>query len=279
MLRHLLLAFQFFTRLPLPKSWADWVGFDQQAMRAAMVHWPAVGWVVGLCAAFVFHGVLWLWGSQAMLMSASNLLMVLAALFSTLATILLTGALHEDGLADVADALGGHLPAQRALEVMKDSRVGSYAVITLVMVLLLKVVLLASLGMVHTGVAVFGLMAAHAVSRAAALMLASWLPHIGLHQQSKTLQTTGSLQNLPLWQAALWCTPLLVCLTLPEGQALFVIFAFATACALVATFCMGWWFKRRLQGITGDCLGATQQVAELAFYAGTLTATLNMLLR
>ena len=164
-LRHLLLAIQFFTRLPLPASLMQWVGFSPVLMRNAMGHMPAVGWLVGGVAAVVYAGTLWLWGSPVMLMASSTLLLALAALLSTAATIWLTGAFHEDGLGDVADALGGHTSPERALAIMKDSRVGSYAVVTLICALLLKVLLLAALGVLQTTVALWVLVAAHVLSR------------------------------------------------------------------------------------------------------------------
>ena len=273
--RNLLLALQFFTRLPLPASLAAWADFSPARMRAALVHFPAIGWLTGSVAVLVYLLVLWLWGSPVMLMASSSLLMALAALLSTLATIWLTGALHEDGLSDVADALGGHASPTRALEIMKDSRVGSYAVITLGMTLLLKVLLLAALGVLQTTVALWVLVAAHVLSRFLPLLLVKMLPHVGLEGQSKTLQATGGMQQLPIWTAALWCTPLAGLFVLDQGSGLLAIVGMATAAAALAMLAMGWWFRRRLGGVTGDCLGATQQVCELVFYGAALSATLH----
>lgn len=273
--RNLLLALQFFTRLPLPASLAAWADFSPARMRAALVHFPAIGWLTGSVAVLVYLLVLWLWGSPVMLMASSSLLMALAALLSTLATIWLTGALHEDGLSDVADALGGHASPTRALEIMKDSRVGSYAVITLVMTLLLKVLLLASLGVLQPGVVLASLLCAHVVSRFFPLLLINALPHIGLDQQSKTLRITGGLQQASVWSAALWCLPLAAFYYVTgQGAWTLAILGSATIASGIAAALMGWWFRRRLQGFTGDCLGATQQVCELVFYAASLTATL-----
>ena len=274
-LRHLLLAIQFFTRLPLPAPLMQWVGFSPVLMRNAMGHMPAVGWLVGGVAAVVYAGTLWLWGSPVMLMASSTLLLALAALLSTAATIWLTGAFHEDGLGDVADALGGHTSPERALAIMKDSRVGSYAVVTLICALLLKVLLLAALGVLQTTVALWVLVAAHVLSRFLPLLLVKMLPHVGLEGQSKTLQATGGMQQLPIWTAALWCTPLAGLFVLDQGSGLLAIVGMATVAAALAMLAMGWWFRHRLRGVTGDCLGATQQVCELVFYGAALSATLH----
>lgn len=274
-LRHLLLAIQFFTRLPLPAPVMQWVGFSPLLMRNAMGHMPAVGWLVGSTATLVYAGTLWLWGAPVMVMASSTLLLALAALLSTLTTIWLTGAFHEDGLGDVADALGGHTSSERALAIMKDSRVGSYAVVTLIGALLLKVLLLAAIGIVQTGVALSVLVSAHVISRFLPLLLVKALPHVGLEGQSKTFQATGGIQELPIWTAALWCAPLIAFYGLDDGAWKLAIIGAGTLAASVATAGMGWWFKRRLRGITGDCLGATQQVCELVFYGAALSATLH----
>lgn len=93
---------------------------------------PAAGWVTGAAATLVFNTALALWATPATAgATAPALLMLLAAALSTAAGLLLTGGLHEDGLADVADALGGQSSPERALQIMKDSQVGGYAVLAL----------------------------------------------------------------------------------------------------------------------------------------------------
>src|SRR5690606_27354366 len=126
-LRHFLLALQFFTRIPVTGRLAAWVGFSPQMLRASTAHFPGVGWVVGGCAAAVFVV------ARAGLPGTAGALAT--ALLSTVATVLLTGAFHEDGLADTADGLGGSAQRARALEIMKDSRIGAFGAITLVLAL------------------------------------------------------------------------------------------------------------------------------------------------
>ncbi|MEG0054118.1 MAG: adenosylcobinamide-GDP ribazoletransferase, partial [Comamonas sp.] len=137
-LRHFLLALQFFSRIPVTGRLAAWVGWSPQMQRASAAHLPGVGWLVGLWAALLLGLVSWL-------LPDTSWTPLLAAIISTAGTLWLTGGFHEDGLADVADGLGGFVPPERALEIMKDSRIGAYGVMALVMALLTKVVLIAVL--------------------------------------------------------------------------------------------------------------------------------------
>ena len=138
-IREYLLAIQFFTRIPITGRLADWVGFSPEMLRASAAHFPGVGVVVGAVAAAVF-------ALLQTLLPDTPFTPLVAAVFSTIATVLLTGGFHEDGLADVADGLGGSLERERALDIMKDSRVGAFGAMALVLVLLCKVALLALLG-------------------------------------------------------------------------------------------------------------------------------------
>ncbi|MDO5652555.1 MAG: adenosylcobinamide-GDP ribazoletransferase [Brachymonas sp.] len=277
-LRSLLLALQFFTRIPLPSPVEKWVGFAPERMREAMGYMPAIGWLVGMVASLVYAGVLELWGTPLMLRASPTLLALLAALLSTAATIWLTGGMHEDGLADVADALGGYASSERALQIMKDSRVGNYAVLTLGMALVLKMGLLAALALLQTRTLFCVLVTAHVVSRFFPLLLVNWLPHVALEGQSKTRQVAGVIGGIRLWSAALWCLPLAAVYWLPRGGALLLLLVGScTVIAGLVAMLMGWWFHRRLKGFTGDCLGATQQACELACYATALTVMLQVI--
>ena len=159
--RHYLLALQFFTRMPVTGRLAEWVGFSPQMLRASAAHFPGVGWLVGGVGAAVFvlalHGLPGTAGALA------------AALLSMAATVLLTGAFHEDGLADVADGLGGASDRNRALEIMKDSRIGAFGAIALVLALGLKTVLLASMAGQGAAALACGIAGAHVLSRLAPL--------------------------------------------------------------------------------------------------------------
>ncbi|MES2973850.1 MAG: adenosylcobinamide-GDP ribazoletransferase [Pseudomonadota bacterium] len=261
-IRHFLLALQFFTRIPVTGRLAGWVGYSPAMLRASAAHFPGVGWIVALLACSVF-------GAFMSLLPASSFTPLAAAVFSTIATVLLTGGFHEDGLADVADGLGGSLDRQRALDIMKDSRIGAFGALALVLGLLAKVSMLAVLGSQSTTLAVAALAGAHVLSRFAPLLLVRALPHVGDDASSKSKPLADRISGPALLVAALWCLPALALaawMTDPR-----VMLAAAGACGL-ALLWMWRMFSRRLQGFTGDCLGATQQVCEIAFYLGVALA-------
>ena len=177
-LRHFLLAVQFFSRIPVTGRLAAWVGWSPELQRASAAHLPGVGWLVGLLALAVVLGCNYL-------LPAQPLLPWVAAVLSTVATLCVTGGFHEDGMADVAEGLGGHLPAERALEVMKDSRLGAYGVMALCMGLLTKVVLVALLLSIDIAAGALLLCCVHVLSRGAPLLLMRALRHVSLPATSK----------------------------------------------------------------------------------------------
>ena len=257
-LRHYLLAEQFFTRIPITGALADWVGFSPAMLRASAAHFPGVGWLVGGLVALVSATLF------AVLPEGPMASLVVAAL-GTVAGVLLTGAFHEDGLADVADGLGGASDRSRALVIMKDSRVGAFGALALVLVVLAKVALLALIGAVDPMVLVWGLFAAHVASRSFPLLLIRAMVHVGDDAGSKSKPLADQIGIGSLLLAALWLAAALALVAvLGPGMAL----AVPMACATLAWLWMWRWFQRRLQGFTGDCLGATQQVCEVAFYLG-----------
>jgi adenosylcobinamide-GDP ribazoletransferase len=261
-LRHYLLAVQFFTRIPVTGRLAQWVGYSPALLRASAAHFPGVGVLVGGIAAMV-HGAL------LVLLAGREYAALLAAVLSTIATVLLTGAFHEDGLADVADGLGGSPERLRALEIMKDSRVGAFGALGLVLALLAKVSLLALLGAIGTALACAGLFAAHVVSRSFPLLLIRLLPYVGDAPASRSKPLADAISAASLLAASLW-------LALALGLASAVLSGAQIAAGMAAAALAFLWlwrlFHRRLQGFTGDCLGATQQVCELAFYLGLAVA-------
>lgn len=250
-IRHCLLALQFFTRVPVTGRLAQWVGFSPAMLRASAAHFPGVGWLVGAFGAAVFA------------LAAQGLPALAAALLSTVATVLLTGAFHEDGLADVADGLGGAADRTRALQIMKDSRIGAFGAIALVLALGLKVALLAAIAVQGADAVVLALLASHVLSRLAPLFLIRALPYVGDGDASKSKPLADAIGRAALWTGVLWSVPAVALLCVGH-DALRVVAALA-ACALAALW-MARWFRRRLQGFTGDGLGATQQVCELAIY-------------
>ena len=254
-IRHFLLAVQFLSRIPVTGRLAAWIGWSPPMQRASAGHLPGVGWLVGLAAAAVILVCNYVLPTHPMLPWV-------AAMLSTVATIAVTGGFHEDGMADVADGLGGHLPADRALEVMKDSRLGAYGAMALCLGLMAKVVFVALLVRIDVAAAALLVCAIHVLSRGAPLVLMRTLPHVSLPATSKTLHIAGSpLSWGGVMTGLLWCLPALA--------AVYVYLDWPAVVALLLTGTavsayMGWRFAQRLGGMTGDCLGATQQVCELS---------------
>ncbi len=261
-IRHYLLAVQFFTRIPVTGPLADWVGFSPAMLRASAAHFPGVGWIAGAVACAAYAAAAWLWGSGGFVPLA-------AAAASTAATALLTGAFHEDGLADVADGLGGSQDAARALDIMKDSRIGAFGALALVLALACKLALLAVLGS-HGLLPVLAAQAAgHVLSRFWPLLLIRSLPHVGDAARSKSKPLADRIGNGALVAAAGWCLAPAALAAWLQGP---VFLAATLAASGAAVLYLRRLFARRLGGFTGDCLGAAQQVCEIAFYAGAAAA-------
>lgn len=247
-LRLFFIAMQFFTRIPIPA----WVGFDPAWLHHACRYFPAIGWLVGFVTAVVYALASLLWPPAV------------AVILSTVAGIWLTGAFHEDGFADVCDGFGGGMSAERVLEIMKDSRVGAYGAIGICLLLLLKISLLISLPVAYV---VPALLVAHPLSRLASCSLIWCLEYARLEGKAKPLAQHMSDAE---WGIAVATVMLPVAILLALGLLPFPSFV----CALVLLALASWWlarlFIRRVGGYTGDCLGAVQQLSEVAFYLGLL---------
>lgn len=237
-------AIRFFTRLPVP----GWVGHSTEALNQSARYFPAVGLLVGGIGALVFLGASWLWPQPV------------AVLLAMAATIYATGAFHEDGLADTIDGLGGGWEKLRILEIMKDSRVGSYGVVAMTLALLGKFTLLNAL---DAALIPFALLAGHAFSRLCSTLLLATMDYVREDLLAKSKPLATRLSPTALLVAIAFVVPAL--LVLPWQKMIFAVFLASTA-----TFWLARKFKRWLGGYTGDCLGATQQVSEIAFYLGLL---------
>ncbi|GMQ46797.1 adenosylcobinamide-GDP ribazoletransferase [Vibrio sp. 10N] len=180
------------------------------------------------------------------------------AIVSTMVfSLLLTGAFHEDGLADMADGIGGGMTQERRLEIMKDSRLGTYGVATLVMALLLKYAALVELSLQTNLVAVFVI--AYAFSRAVAASLISAMPYVSDPEGSKSKPLANKQTSSELAFLAL-------CGVLPALLYDATLAAGLVALGLGFRFAFTKWLMARLGGFTGDCLGAAQQLVELLTY-------------
>jgi adenosylcobinamide-GDP ribazoletransferase len=250
-IRRLLTTFQYFTRIPMPR----WVGHDGAQLSGTLRYFPFVGIVVGAIAA----ACVW---ACAKVFSPT-----LAVLLSTAVTVVLTGAFHEDGLADTADGLGGGHTRERALEIMKDSRIGAFGALALILALSIKVSALAAL---PVGQAMVAMICAHTLSRWCAVLIVWRLPYARTDGNTRAQSVVARISFADLAIASvLGLAPLALALALGDWHAM----AGALA-ALAVCIGLGFWFRRRLDGYTGDTLGATQQLAELAFYLAWL-ATWN----
>jgi adenosylcobinamide-GDP ribazoletransferase len=236
-------ALRFFTRLPVPA----WVGWSTALMNASARWFPAVGWVVGASGAAV------LWTTGQVLPAA------LAAVLSTAATIRLTGAFHEDGWGDVCDGFGGGWSREQILTIMKDSRIGAYGTLGIVLMLTGKLAALSALPLATAAVA---LLVAHPLSRLCATAL------IYVMRYARDDDPDGVSRAKPLavklsgggmaWAALCGLAPLAL---LTPAQ-----IAWVAGLAALVTVAAARHFRRRINGYTGDCLGAVQQLSELAVY-------------
>ena len=259
-IRHFFLALQFFTRIPLPGRLAAWVGFSPAMQRASLAYLPLVGVIMGGVAGCTCLVVVhWLPGLGAAPW--------IAAVLSTIVTVMVTGAFHEDGLADLADGIGGAVDRERALAIMKDSRIGSYGAVALMLTLMLKVALIAGLLQVDPALAAWTMLAAHACSRLMPVGVAVCLPNVREMAESKSAVTASRPALRTVLGACWWAAlPLAAAVVwLPRG-----FWAVGVVACVLAWLLMCRLLRRRLQGHTGDALGATQQVCELAFYLGIL---------
>ena len=223
-------------RLPHPQT------LDYKQLPQAAVYLPLIGWLVGGICAVVFYLAALLWPQTT------------AVILALIAGIFLTGALHEDGFADVCDGFGGGMNKQRILEIMKDSHIGVYGFIGLLLMLWLKISVLAAMPVAAVPLV---LLSGHGLSRLSPLLLMQRYTYAREHHS----KVSGAVYK-PDFQGLAFATviALLPLVLLP------VLCALALIPVLLATMLLGHYFYRRIDGYTGDCLGASQQVAETVFY-------------
>ncbi|TPL95500.1 adenosylcobinamide-GDP ribazoletransferase [Mesorhizobium sp. B2-3-12] len=230
------LCLVFFTRLPLPV-------FDFRGRNLAAAIWaaPIAGLVVGLIGAIVFATA-----------ERFGLAMGPAAALALVATVLATGCLHEDGLSDAADGFGGGKSRGRKLEIMRDSRIGAYGAMALVLSLLLRWSALSQV--VEPTQALFALVAAHAASRGVLGAFMHLLPPArsdGLSAGAGTVSLDTAMAG-----AVLGAIPLLL---LGPGGAIAALILLGLLFAAFHALCLN-----QIDGQTGDTVGALQQVSEIA---------------
>jgi adenosylcobinamide-GDP ribazoletransferase len=237
-IQQLLLAFQFLTRIPisgLPR--------EGQSLAHAAKFFPVVGLCIGLIAAAIYHAL-------AKVMQPQALTLVLVIYL-----VLITGALHDDGLADAADGFGGGWTKEKILTIMRDSRIGSFGAIAVMLSLLSRFVLISSTSPARLpGL----LIASNVLCRWTALPLGFCLPY-AREDQGLGRAVAG---HLPL-SSLLWGTAFAV---LGSAAFLGIGSLIPWLIALLVTGISGFYFKSRIQGVTGDCFGAVNQITEIAIY-------------
>lgn len=245
-------ALMFYTRIPCPKD----IDHNPDYLNKASRYFPLVGWIVGTVA----------FGSYCLfeyLISSE-----IAVLFSMIASILVTGAFHEDGFADVCDGFGGGWTKEKILLIMKDSAIGAYGAIGVVLLLLMKLMSMYHLlgkvnvlGVNQYFVYFLIFVSAHALSRLAAISI------VFTHEYSREDATSKSK---PIAKSYGWRE--VVGAFFFGLLPLFVLFYFQwqISLVLIPVFLMrlylARYFQKWIDGYTGDCLGATQQVCEVVFY-------------
>lgn len=242
------LAVHFLTRIPTPFD----IDYSPERLSDANRYYPIVGAIIGTIAAIGFF------------ISDLALPTLLAVIIATAATALLTGAFHEDGLADTFDGISGAYDRARSLEIMHDSRIGTFGALALILVITLKIAALTSLSEATT--IVVALVAAHIISRTSTVIV----------KATSTYAREDGIagpQDIPLRPINTIIATLTALITI-AGLALVLtpIHALlATAGAIIGHILIRLYFQPRLNGHTGDTLGATQQITELAIYIGLAT--------
>jgi adenosylcobinamide-GDP ribazoletransferase len=238
MIPRFFIALQFLTRLPVPRA----LNSSEPELGKAAAFFPLVGVIVGAGAALVFVLL-----QRVLPVPASVLCAIVFAAF-------ITNGFHEDGLADTFDGFGGGWTKDRVLEIMRDSLIGTYGTLALIFLVLGKLNFLSSL---PAGQIWRWLIVAHTAARWTILPLCAWLPYARAEGQGKLVaKQVGVLEII-----AGTVTLFLVLLLIPRRAALATLFV-----TTLVAFLNGLYFRARLQGITGDCLGATNQLTEVGLY-------------
>ncbi|MBA4175382.1 MAG: adenosylcobinamide-GDP ribazoletransferase [Leptothrix sp. (in: Bacteria)] len=255
-LRLLAVATQFLTRWPVRLPAGATATWDERWLTDCVRHFPAVGALLGAAVGLVLWAASLLWPPA------------IAAVLAVALGTWWTGAFHEDGLADTFDALGGNVRRERALVIMKDSRIGSYGAMALVLVTGARIAALAAVvavpqaspsqGLVH---AVAACVWTHALARWVSVAVMAGMPYAGDEEHAKAKPLARGVPYGQTLAAGLWLMPLLVMSGTTVDGGLPVLAITLLAAGLVALG-LRRWLRRRLGGYTGDTLGAAEQLAE-----------------
>lgn len=247
---NILAAFIFFTRLPFWKIKT----VPPESFRNVVGYWPIVGWLTGGSTALI------LWLSAMILPSTVAILLAIAW------RVLLTGALHEDGLADFFDGFGGGQTRERILAIMKDSHIGTYGVLGLILYFLLLASLLISIPIQQVIWIVF---AGDVWSKFVAAQLPNFLPYARKEEESKIKTIYNRMKPFVFIRCLIFGVLPVVLLPLKLW--------FACLLPVIVFFILCYLMKKRLQGYTGDCCGATFLLCELSFYLAIVIILQNLI--
>lgn len=246
MIKSFLAALMMFTRLPL---WR-FVQVDKKYYTHILLYWPLVGFLTGL----ITWGILFL--------ASFVLPPAVACILAVIGRLLLTGALHEDGLADFLDGFGGGQDKDRILRIMKDSYIGSYGTIGLIVYFLLYASLLYSLA--PCTLSCLGIIVgADVFSKLLSAIMINTLPYARTEETSKTKLLYRKIRGIEFTLMFVFCTVIVGLLPgFPEILGGMLL-------ALLTVFCLRLYLNYKIGGYTGDCCGAVFLLTELAFYLGT----------
>lgn len=237
-----LTALMFFTRIPCPAH----IDHSEEILAESRKYFPLVGTLIGAISALVFWGATYL-GSP-----------ILAMALAITASVVATGAFHEDGLADFVDGFGGGWTKEQVLTIMKDSRLGTYGAVSLLLLIVVKISLLYEIS--KFDFVVVSLLSGHTVSRFVATIIVQRLDYVQEENQSKA-KPVASLKFGALKQLYSFIPVIIFGVVFPK-TIVAILFSFLPLLYLIPIM------KRKIGGYTGDCLGACQQLSEVAFYFG-----------
>ena len=246
--QHFLLAVSFLTRVPLRFKHE----IEDNALSEASGYFALVGLLLGIALTAAF-------GVTSLIFPPN-----VAVLITLVLGILITGAFHEDGFADVWDGFGGGWTVSQKLSIMKDSRLGTYGASALFLLLLLKSQLLTLLSDSFTQV-LCALILGHTLSRAMATSIIGKLAYVQEDSQSKVKPVAMSLSSSAKDFLTLTSLCTLFMLWLFTPLSLVSVIILVVVLFITRQLCISW-FKRQLGGYTGDCLGAAQQCCEIMIY-------------
>lgn len=245
-MKNIAAALVFFTRLPFWRLKA--FNLPSEYYKQVINYWAVVGWLTGGVMVAVLYGA-----AQIVPLSVALIL----AVFSRL---LITGALHEDGLADFFDGFGGGTSKERVLEIMKDSHIGTYGVLALILYFLL---LHQTLSALPLSLACFAILAADPFCKYIASFITLFLPYARTAEASKSKIIYNKMSAKPLIISSIFGILPLVIFT---DLKLWVAILFPIFVSIILILLM----RKKIQGYTGDCCGALFLLSELSFYVGIL---------